>query len=427
MIDRKLTPPIHDAVSFSYNLLPLEREVFRNSTPLYWLNAGTQDVVQIEWIFNAGLWHEPRTAVAQAVATLIKNGTAKRNSLEINEAIEFYGASLKVSPNNDYTIVTLHSLTKHLPDLLPVVREILAEATFPEEELQLYIQNAQQRLAVSLRQSEFVANRHIDAYLFGRQHPYGRFTEAADLLALDTATLRDFHKRHYNAGNCRIFMAGKIDKSHVALLEEYFGKDSWGTPDNGPANTYTATPSAERKFRVSNDENSVQGSIRIARHFPTRQHPDFTPMLVLNTIFGGYFGSRLMTNIREEKGFTYGIYSQIYNYRNEGAFLIATEAGKDVCEQAVVEVYKEMDILCNDLVDDEELMLVKNYLLGNLLGDLDGPFSIMQRWKNLILNDMPAGQFDRNIEIYKSITPEHLQQLARQYLRKEDYYELIVV
>jgi zinc protease len=171
----------------------------------------------------------------------------------------------------------------------------------------------------------------------------------------------------------------------------------------------------------------VQGAIRIARHFPTRQHPDFTPMLVLNTIFGGYFGSRLMANIREEKGYTYGIYSQIYNYRKDGALLIATEAGRDVCELAITEIYKEMDLICNEKVDDEELLLVKNYLLGNLLGDLDGPFSIMQRWKNIILNDLPAEQFDRNIEIYKTVTPAKLQELAQKYLNKEDYYELVVI
>ncbi len=150
-------------------------------------------------------------------------------------------------------------------------------------------------------------------------------------------------------------------------------------------------------------------------------------MVVLNTIFGGYFGSRLMTNIREEKGFTYGISSQIYNYRNEGALLIATEAGKEVCEQTLAEVYKEMDLLCNEQVDEEELLLVKNYLLGSILGDLDGPFSIMQRWKNIILNELPFDQFEKNIEIYKSITPQQLQELARKYLRKEDYYELVVV
>ncbi|MFA6056737.1 MAG: pitrilysin family protein [Taibaiella sp.] len=427
MINRKETPPIHDAISFEYHLQPVQKEIFQNNVPLWWLNAGTQDVIQLDWVFHAGLWHEQQTAVAQSVASLLRNGTTTKSALEINEAIEYYGASLKVSPNNDYTIVTLHTLTKHLPALLPVIKEIITEAAFVEEELQTYIRNAQQRLAVNLRQCDFVANRHIDAFLFGAAHPYGRFTETTDLLALTPQALRDFHQNHYQSQNCMMFMAGKIDKSQVTLVNDYFGKEAWGGSSLPKVNVYEAHPAAEKKHRIINDENGVQGAIRIARHFPTRQHPDFTPMLVLNTIFGGYFGSRLMANIREEKGYTYGIHSQIYNYRKDGALLIATEAGKDVCELAVEEIYKEMDLICSERVDDEELLLVKNYLLGNLLGDLDGPFSIMQRWKNIILNDLPAEQFNNNIEIYKTVTPAKLQDLAQQYLNKADYYELVVI
>lgn len=427
MINRKETPPIHDAISFEYHLQPVQKEIFQNNVPIWWLNAGTQDVIQLDWVFHAGLWHEQQTAVAQSVASLLRNGTASKSALEINEAIEYYGASLKVSPNNDYTIVTLHTLTKHLPALLPVIKEIITEAAFAEGELQTYVRNAQQRLAVNLRQCDFVSNRHIDAFLFGAAHPYGRFTEPADLSALTPQALREFHNKHYQSQNCMMFMAGKIDKSQVALVNDYFGKEAWGGSLLPKVNAYETHPAVEKKHRIINDENGVQGAIRIARHFPTRQHPDFTPMLVLNTIFGGYFGSRLMANIREEKGYTYGIHSQIYNYRKDGALLIATEAGRDVCELAVKEIYKEMDLICNERVDDEELLLVKNYLLGNLLGDLDGPFSIMQRWKNIILNDLPAEQFDNNIEIYKTITPAKLQELAQQYLNKEDYYELVVI
>jgi predicted Zn-dependent peptidase len=427
MINRKQTPPVLDAVNFAYNLQPLQQERLGNNIPLYWLNAGTQDVVQVDWVFNAGLWQEQQTAVAQAVAALLKNGTAVRTALEINEAIEFYGASLKVSANNDYTIVTLHTLTRHLAALLPVIKEILTEASFHQQELQTYIQNARQRLGVSLRQCDFVANRHIDAYLFGRQHPYGRFTEDADLQALNTAALRDFHRKYYQSGNCRIFMAGKLDKTQVEMVAAHFGREQWGDTRVPEARQHATTPAQERKYRINNDENGVQGAVRIARSFPTRKHPDFAPMQILNTLFGGYFGSRLMANIREEKGFTYGIYSQVYNYRYDGALLIATEAGRDVCEQTVTEIYKEMDLLCQEKVSEEELLLVKNYLLGNILGDLDGPFSIMQRWKNIILNDLPQDQFDQNIELYKAIGPEKLRDLAQHYLNKEDYYELVVI
>lgn len=428
MLNRTVAPPIHDAVSFSFSLQPCNKVTSANGIPLYWLNAGTQDVVQIEWIFKAGLWQEPQTALAQAAAALLKNGSKNYSALQLNEALELYGASFHVSANNDYTVISLHALTRHLPALLPVLKEIITEAAFPEEELAIYKQNAQQRLILNLRKCDFVANRHIDAYLFGRQHPYGKYTEATDILALNREALRKFHSDYYRSANCIMLVAGRIDDSHIALIDDFFGKTAWGATGATPAEpNYERKPAAEHHYRVTNDENGVQGAVRIARDFPNRKHPDFSPMIVLNTIFGGYFGSRLMANIREEKGFTYGISSQIYNYRNEGALLIATEAGKEVCEQTVAEVYKEMDLLCNVPVDEEELLLVKNYLLGSILGDLDGPFSIMQRWKNIILNELPEDQFEQNIAIYKSITPARLQELAQKYLRKEDYYELVVV
>jgi predicted Zn-dependent peptidase len=171
MINRKETPPIHDAISFEYHLQPVQKEIFQNNVPLWWLNAGTQDVIQLDWVFHAGLWHEQQTAVAQSVASLLRNGTTAKSALEINEAIEYYGASLKVSPNNDYTIVTLHTLIKHLPALLPVIKEIITEAAFAEEELQTYIRNAQQRLAVNLRQCDFVANRILMLFFLVKNIP----------------------------------------------------------------------------------------------------------------------------------------------------------------------------------------------------------------------------------------------------------------
>jgi zinc protease len=148
---------------------------------------------------------------------------------------------------------------------------------------------------------------------------------------------------------------------------------------------------------------------------------------VLNNIFGGFFGSRLMSNIREEKGYTYGIYSYLENHIQQSAWVISTEAGRDVCEAAIVEVYKEMEVLRKEEVDDEELLLVQNYMMGSILGDLDGPFHIINRWKNIILNDLPEDYFYQQIEAIKKVTPKELLQLANKYLLPENFYELVVV
>jgi predicted Zn-dependent peptidase len=150
-------------------------------------------------------------------------------------------------------------------------------------------------------------------------------------------------------------------------------------------------------------------------------------MVVLNTLFGGYFGSRLMSNIREEKGFTYGIYSSLSPEINSGSFIIHTETGRAVVDDAIKEIYHEMDVLCNEAASEDELLLVKNYLLGGLLGDLDGPFSILQRWRTLILNGFDEDYFNSNINIYKTVTAKELQLLAQKYFDRNAFCEVVVI
>lgn len=426
MLDRTIAPVIHDAVEFDYVLPPIQEAKLSNGLPLYWLKAGVQDVVEIDFVFPAGLWHEEKPAVAQAVASLIKNGTSKRTAHELNEAIEFYGAALNVSAGNDYTTVTLYSLTKHLPELLPVVREILTEAIFPENELAIYQQNAVQRLLVSLRQCDFVANQRIDALLFGSEHPYGRYSEKEKIEAVTREDLLAFYKNHYQLSGVKIFMAGQVGASEVKCLDHIFGEIKLESPE-AEVTVKAITPAQQMKDHLINDPEGVQSAIRIGRLFPGRKHADFAPMVVLNTVFGGYFGSRLMSNIREDKGFTYGIYSSISTYAHSGSIIVQTEVGRDVTEAALKEIYEEMDRICREPIPEEELLLVKNYLLGNLLGDLDGPFSILRRWRSLILNEMTEADFNRHVQIYKSIGSGELQMLAQKYFDRERFYEVVVI
>lgn len=425
-LDRKTPPVIYDAVDFNYVLPPINAEQLKNSIPFYWLNAGVQDVVEIDWVFPAGLWYEEKEAISQAVAGQMKNGTSKRTAQEINEALEFYGANLKVSPGNDYSTISLYTLTKHLPKLLPIVFEVMTDAIFPQHELDLYKQNSLQRLMVSLRQCDFVANQKIDAALFGENHPYGRYSKKEKIEAITREDLASFYKKHYNLSDVKIFMAGKVGAAEVQCLNEVFGSVATVSSANGQL-SFAIENSADKKQFITNDAEGVQGAIRMAKHFPNRHHPDFAPMIVLNTLYGGYFGSRLMSNIREEKGYTYGIHSSLTSYKHGGSLGIYTEVGKDVIEPALKEIYKEMELLCNEPAEEEELLLVKNYLLGNLLGDLDGPFSILQRWRTLLLNDLTIEHFNRNISIYKAITAKELQALAQKYFTFDDFYEIVVV
>lgn len=425
-IDRSIAPPIHDAIEFEYRLPALNSLRLDNGIPLYWLAAGVQEVASVDFVFPAGVWQEEKPAVALAVAGLLKNGTSNRSAHAVHEALEFYGASLQVSAGDDFCIVSLYALSKDLPRLLPVVYEILTDAQFSDSEISIFRQNAIQRLRLNLRKCEFVANQKIDAMLWGADHPYGRFSQEANIEAIRREDLLAFFRKGYAPSGMQIFLAGRVGEDEVALLNQVFG----GLPIQPAAqkdSSIIAPDFSRQTLRVENDPKGVQAAVRIASFCINRQDPDFPKLVVLNTLFGGYFGSRLMKNIREDKGYTYGIYSGLQPRVHGGSLCIQAEVGREVTEAAIAEVYQEMEQLCKAPASEEELLLVKNYLLGGLLGDLDGPFQLIHRWRSLILNGQDATHFNRNISIYKSIQPEELQALARQYLRPERYCEIAVV
>ena len=147
---------------------------------------------------------------------------------------------------------------------------------------------------------------------------------------------------------------------------------------------------------------------------------------MVNTILGGYFGSRLMANIREEKGYTYGIGSRMVSMNNAGYIYISTEVGTNVCDDAVNEIYKEIDKLRNELVSSEELNLVKNYMMGDFLRSADGPFALADKFKKIMFYDLSYSYYDEFVKTVKTITPEQIQSLADQYLNPDDLYELVV-
>ena len=426
MTNRTNAPGIIDAVDMKLQLKPYEHFTLDNGIPVYSIDAGAQDVLMLEWVFYAGNWYEEKNIVAATTNFMLKNGTTQKKAFAINEHFEFHGAYLSRSCYNETAVITLHCLNKHLAELLPVVAELMTESIFPEEELAIYKQNQKQRLEVNLKKCDFIANRLIDEYVYGFHHPYGRYTSTLDYDQLERDELVSFYKKFYTEGKCLVFVAGKPPADLAKQLNHAFGH----LPLNKkavPEIQYNVEPADKKKYNIINDTAGVQGAIRIARPIFNRHHPDFPKVQVLNNIFGGFFGSRLMSNIREDKGYTYGIHSYMQNHIHASAWMVSTEAGRDVCEATIEEVYKEMAILCNEPVDSEELDLVRNYMIGSLLGDLDGPFQIIARWKSYILNNLTEAYFYNSIQTVQSITAEELQSLAKTYLNPEAFYELVVV
>lgn len=425
-LNRALQPPIHDAVAFNLELKPYEHFTLDNGVPVYAVNAGSQEVIMFEWVFYAGNWYEDKNNVAAATNYLIKNGTRQKTAFDINEHFDFYGAYLNRVCQHETASITLHCLSKHVNELLPVVSEILTESVFSEIELSIYKQNQKQHLQVNLMKCDFVANRLIDEYLYGFNHPYGKYTSAQDYDALEREELVRFYEQFYVNGKCLLFVAGRLS----ANLQQQLNKNFGSLPLNNkplPEVHHTPKPVKEKKYTILNDPNGVQGAIRIASPFPNKHHPDFIKTKVLNNILGGYFSSRLMRNIREEKGYTYGIHSFLQDHIHECAWMISTEAGRDVCTATVEEIYKEMKKLCEEPVEENELNLVRNHLVGGVLSAIDGPFHIIARWKNYILHGVTDDYFYKNLQTFKTITAQDLLEMANKYLQPPFFYELVVI
>ncbi|THU41815.1 insulinase family protein [Niastella caeni] len=428
MLNRTIAPPIIDPVAFDLQLPACKKYTLSNGVEVFAVDMGTEDTMMVNWVFYAGNWFEKKKAIAAATNFLLKNGTSKRTAFEINEHFEYYGSYLNRACHNETAEITLHSLSKHINELLPVVAEMVQDAVFPQEELTIYQQNAQQRLKVNMQKCEFVASRLIDAYLFGENHPYGKYMNLEDYTAVQREDIVSFYNNYYKQGRCVIFVAGKLPKDIIETLEKNFGHLPL-KPRTSSAEIiqHPLQPAAQKKYEILNDANGVQSAIRIARPFPNRQHPDFQKVMVLNNVFGGFFGSRLMGNIREEKGYTYGIYSYLLNFTSESGWMVSTEAGRDVTPNTIKEVYFEMQQLRDEPIDDEELMMTRNSMIGSILGDLDGPFQVIGRWKSMILNNVDDNYFQRSVEIIKTITAKELQELANKYLQQEAFYELVVI
>ncbi|MEL6862785.1 MAG: pitrilysin family protein [Bacteroidota bacterium] len=422
MLKREQAPPIRDIAHI--HLPPAQVHALDNGIPVYEINAGTQDVLKLEIVFHAGRPFEQKQLVARATARLLREGTHHHNAAQIAETIDFYGGSLSSPVNLDTSNITLYCLSKHFEQLLPLIREMLTEPAFTEEELQTFISNNQQRLQVELSKNDVLAYRLITEKIFGAVHPYGYNSFPDTYGQLKREDLLQHYQELYTTGNCSIFVSGKTGANVLSLLNHFLGQHIKKGPRAKP---YLGQPAGVEANQLKIDNpGTVQTAIRIGRLLFNRQHPDFMGMYVLNTVLGGYFGSRLMANIREDKGYTYNIYSMVDAMRYHGYFYIGTEVGNAFVESTMKEIYLELDRLQQDLISPQELQMVRNYLLGHSLTMLDGAFNVADIIRTMVLDDVPFSHFKQQIEMIRSISAEDLRELARRYLRRDQMWEVVV-
>lgn len=421
-LDRNTQPAYHPIEKI--DILKAVQHQLKNDVPLHIINEGTQDVIRIDFYFTAGSWYQEKPLIAMATNAMLNEGTKNLTSAQIAEKLDFYGAFLQPHAEKHTACISLYTLKKHFPKTIEIVEDIIKNSIFPEKEFDTYIQKRKQQFIVDDTKVEVLARRKFNEILFGSNHPYGQAADLEDFDNLTTEELICFHKKLYAASNCEIIISGKVDDKDIELVDNHFGGNDWNRPTIFEKKTFEID-SSEQKNHIVLKDDAVQSAIRMGKVLFNKLHPDFMGMQILNTIFGGYFGSRLMTNIREDKGYTYGIGSGIISLRDSGYLTIASEVGVDVCKDAVKEIYVEMAKLRDELIPEEELSRVKNYILGQMLHKFDGPFSLADSFWSIHEYHLDYSYFDKYIKTVREITAEDLNKLANKYLKQESILEAI--
>lgn len=407
MPDRRLAPPLRHTLEFE--LPQPDKFIEQDGLTGRVIRSDDQPVLRLEVIFNAGKIAEKKEAVSTFTAAMLEKGTIRRKSEEIAGTLDYYSAHLEVSPGLDYTTIGLYCHTRNLEQVLPLFLEIISEPSFDDEEFRIYKEMFLQNLEVNQEKNSYLAGQAIRGLVFGK-HPYGSTVEKSDVEALTTADLKSFFKNHYLPHT--VFAAGSVTDKHLAML-------SAGLKAAGSSATEFTAPGHLNGNRHIERKDSVQSSIRMAKPCISRTDPDFPAFLMANHILGGFFGSRLMKNIREEKGLTYGISSGIQHMQLASMHSIGADVNKENLEAAIAAIHDELNALSN--LEADEVETAKNHFIGSLQNDVNTIFAAADKIRMLYLNHLPADYYKGLILHIDRMSVEDIKKAAEKYFRPQDF------
>lgn len=397
------------------------RRTTANGVDIYTLNTDDFEVVRFTFVFRAGTSMQHKPFTASATANMLGEGSTSMNAQEIAEKLDFYGSYFDVNIDRDYAYISFCSLSKFFDPTAQVAREIIMNPRFPDKELEVYRSKRKQSLKIERKKIDVQSRELFAQALFGKSHPYGQSANEDCYDDLSRDDLIELYNRLYTAENCFIVCSGRIDEHVMQEIE------SMAMEMRSGLRADVNLPKTETTyFTRESVDGALQSSIRIGRLLFPRTHRDFVGMQVVAAVLGGYFGSRLMQNLREEHGYTYGVMAAMVNFEHEGYLAIATQVGKEHTEDALKQIYLEIERLATELIDEDELQMVKNVMIGEILRILDGPFGIADVTIENIMCKMDNSATEQSVASIVAITPEDIRNLAAKYLKREDIIEVVV-
>ena len=404
-------------IPFSIPEPEIKKLVLANKAEFYPLSRGQVPALKLELTFPAGRPFEDKIGLASATLQGIKGGTLKRSATRLAEGFDYWGSSLNFDFYIDTCGIKLFVLEKYLPRVLPLLVEMLGSPSFPESELRLYKRQQVEKLRSDMTRADVVAYRKFTEILFGTGHPYGYNSTVESIEQIRRADLVSHYRSHYDMKQCKIFLSGQFSPQTRDLVAGVLGSIELNQ-GHGKAHIPSRKLPRPSQARISL-EHAVQTSIRMGRVLFRRNHPDYVNMFVLNTLLGGYYGSRLMQNLREKKGLTYHIYSSLDTFLYGGYFLISTEVDKERSELALQAIRQEIEKLQTRLVGSRELRMVKNYLRGSFLHYFENAFAYGELVRTLSLEGGLEG-YRKLVEGVEKVAPEELRDLAIHYFQEKD-------
>lgn len=418
MLDRKSPPAFIQDTNFK--LLKPENQNLNGDNKVLFINGGDQEVVKVELVFNAGRWFESKSGISHFTSILLPKGTPSLNSYQISNIFDFYGIHLEINPGLDFTSINLYGLSKNITSVLDLLIDMLTLSSFPETELHQAKEQYVQGLKINLEKTSYLAARHFRRILFGNTHPYGKDFELTDIQNLNQDELIGFRDNFFK--NFSAFISGKIPD---ATKQQIADKLTQLIPIKIHRKQHLKSPAEERNQHIDK-EGSIQTSLRMGKQVIGRTHSDYPGLLLLNHALGGFFGSRLMKNIREEKGLTYGIHSSIHPLKHESYFVISADVNRENRSLTINEIKKELEKICTHPLQQNEIDITRNHFIGSLQSDMSTPFAHADKIKAIELFNLDTEYYQRLInEIIKTNT-KSLQGLAEKYFAESDFYTISV-
>ncbi|SHN22111.1 Predicted Zn-dependent peptidase [Cyclobacterium lianum] len=404
------------------NLMPPEHRTLAGGIPLYYMPSPSIEAVKIELIFPV---HYSKAVLEKPLLPffmlhMVLEGTTELPSEALDDFFDFHGSEVEVISGYERQGLSLLTTRKHLEKVLPVFRSLFTSATFPEKSLAR--KKSQKKLSIGIQreQTSARANQLIRAALAGKSHPFGYQATENDVDAISREDLLEYYSFGF-LSRPQLFVTGNLPEDSISTIAKSFED----LPLIVPKNDYFPVSRTARHREVEKKDGALQSSIRMGKWMVPMAHPDFPALSVFNTFLGGYFGSRLIKNIREEKGYTYGINSFLSNLYGSNYWMVAAEVKGGHGAEVIEEVYREIELLTRKPIPEEEIEIVRNYLSGALLANFSSPFDLMGHFQQVHFQGLDLSHFSRQLDFIKNFEEKDLKATAGKYFEAGEMQEII--